>query len=55
MAARIKRDEKSLRKVRDTWEPVLRRFSDLPHNWVHKREVLVGIRSRHLPPKGDVN
>jgi ribonuclease HI len=55
IATRIKRDEQSLRKVKETWEPVLRRFSDLPHNWVYKREVLVGIRTRHLAPEGDVN
>ena len=44
IATKVKRDEKSLRQVRTTWEPTLQRSADIPHNWIHNREVLVGRR-----------
>jgi hypothetical protein len=50
IATRIKRDERSLQRVKETWEPTLQRPADLPYNWVHIREVLVGRRPQHLVP-----
>ena len=47
IATRIKRDEKSERKVRNTWEHVLRKQEDLPDDWITSREVLVGRGARH--------
>jgi ribonuclease HI len=41
-ATKVKRDEKSLHRVKETWKPILTRSADLPHNWVYNREVLVG-------------
>ena len=46
MATKIKRDEQSLRIVKETWGPILQQYSDLPNNWVHHREVLVGRSPR---------
>ena len=46
MATKIKRDEQSLRIVKETWGPILQRYSDLPNNWVYHREVLVGRSPR---------
>jgi len=45
IATRVKRDEKSLQRLKETWEPTLLRTADLPHNWAHTREVLVGRRT----------
>jgi hypothetical protein len=45
MASKIKRDKKSIQKVTDTWEYVLRKEMDLPHGWIASREVLVGRRT----------
>jgi hypothetical protein len=42
IATRVKRDEKSLQRLKETWEPTLLRTANLPHNWAHIREVLVG-------------
>src|SRR6266852_2255738 len=42
IATRVKQDEKSLQRLKETWEPTLLRTADLPHNWAHTREVLVG-------------
>jgi hypothetical protein len=47
-ASKIKRDKKSLQKVADTWEHVLRKEMDLPHGWITSREVLVGRRPHAL-------
>ena len=44
-ATKVKRDKKSLQQVKETWGPVLERSTELPHNWVHIREVLVGRRT----------
>ena len=46
MATKIKRDDQSLRIVKESWGPVLQRYSDLPNNWVHHREVLVSRSPR---------
>jgi hypothetical protein len=54
IATKIKRDEQSLHNVKETWGPVLRRYSDIPNDWVHNREVLVGRRTQQLAPEGDV-
>jgi hypothetical protein len=48
MASKIKRDKKSIQKVTDTWEYVLRKEMDLPHGWIASREVLVGRRTQVL-------
>jgi hypothetical protein len=51
MASKIKRDKKTLQKVRDTWENVLRNQMDLPNDWITSCEVLVGRRTwRALQP-----
>jgi hypothetical protein len=57
MAAKLKREEQteqSLHTVKDTWEPVLQRFPDLPNDWVHHCEVLVGRRTRRPVSEGHV-
>ena len=46
-ATKIKRDEKSKKKVKSTWEHVLRKQGDLPDDWITSREVLVGRGARH--------
>jgi hypothetical protein len=48
-ASKIKRDKKSLQKVANTWEYVLRKEMDLPHGWIASREVLVGRMLRSGP------
>lgn len=52
IATKVKQDEKSLHRVKETWEPALRRSAELPHNWAHNREVLVGRRAQHLALEG---
>ena len=47
IATKIKRDEKSKRKTRNTWEHILRKQGDLPNDWITSREVLVGRGARH--------
>jgi hypothetical protein len=54
MATKLKRDETSLCTVKETWEPVLQRYPDLPNDWVHHCEVLVGRRTRCPVPEGHV-
>jgi ribonuclease HI/exonuclease III len=44
-ATRIKRDKRTERKVKSTWEAILARSQDLPDQWLHNREVLVGRRA----------
>ena len=40
----IKRKEKPVtRLVEATWEDALKKYSDLPNEWIHDREVLVGM------------
>ncbi|KAI0248042.1 hypothetical protein BJV78DRAFT_1240506, partial [Lactifluus subvellereus] len=54
LATKIKRDnldKKSAQTVKNTWEHVLRKNTDLPDDWIASREVLVGRRTRpHLAP-----
>jgi hypothetical protein len=55
MATRIKQNELSVHTVKNTWEPVLQRYSDnTPNDWVNNREVLVGRGPQHLVPEGGV-
>ena len=44
-ATRVKRDKTTMQRVKETWEPLLKKIADLPHNWVYNREVLVGRRT----------
>jgi hypothetical protein len=44
-ATKVKRDKTSTLKVKETWELLLKKSAELPHNWVHNREVLVGRRT----------
>jgi ribonuclease HI/exonuclease III len=46
IATRIKRDQTHLQRLEDTWEAVLSRDGDLPPQWTHQEEVLVGTRAR---------
>jgi hypothetical protein len=41
-ATKVERNKKSLHRVKETWEPILKRSAELPHNWVYNHEVLVG-------------
>ncbi|KAI0262848.1 hypothetical protein BGY98DRAFT_928822 [Russula aff. rugulosa BPL654] len=43
-ATKIKRDQRSMRRVKETWEPALKKSADIPNDWVYHREVLVGRR-----------
>ncbi|KAF8500786.1 hypothetical protein F5888DRAFT_1302400 [Russula emetica] len=43
-ATRVKRNEQTLQRVKETWELALKRSADIPHNWIFIREVLVGRR-----------
>jgi hypothetical protein len=43
-ASRIKKHQKMLYQVRDTWDDVLSSQGDLPNMWIYNREVLVGMR-----------
>ncbi|KAI0254791.1 hypothetical protein BJV78DRAFT_1182939, partial [Lactifluus subvellereus] len=45
-ATKIKRDKRTIQKVKDTWEYVLRNQMDLPDDWITSREVLVGRTRR---------
>ena len=49
-ATKIKKDKKTIQKVKHTWEHVLKKQTDLPDDWITSREVLVGRRARALPP-----
>ncbi|KAH9973170.1 hypothetical protein BJV77DRAFT_968467 [Russula vinacea] len=49
IATKIKRDEKSKRKTRNTWEHILRKQGDLPNDWITSREFL-GVHNRISPP-----
>ena len=42
IATHIKRDEETMRKVKNTWEHVLKKQQDLPSDWITSPEVLVG-------------
>ena len=54
MATKIKRTEQSIRQVKDTWEPILKRSLDIPNDWIYNREVLVGRRTERLALEGDM-
>ena len=43
-ATRIKREKGFTTLIVNTWEQVLNKSGDLPNNWLHIREVLVGRR-----------
>ena len=49
-ATKVKRDEKSARRVRETWEHVLKKQGDLPDGWIDSQEVLVGSGTHVFPP-----
>ena len=42
LATKIKCDEKTIKKVKNTWEHVLKKQGDLPNDWIDSPEVLVG-------------
>jgi ribonuclease HI len=44
VATKIKRDKAHIQKLINTWEEVLKKDGDLPEDWTHKTEVLVGRR-----------
>ncbi len=44
-ATKIKRDDRTIRLVKATWEPILNQFMDTPNNWIFNCEVLVGRRT----------
>ena len=39
---KIVRTSKFSKLVEETWEPALRKEKDIPANWIHCSEVLVG-------------
>ena len=41
-ATKIKCNKDTYQLVRNTWQPVLQQIRNLPNNWVHHSEVLVG-------------
>ncbi|KAI0287274.1 ribonuclease H-like domain-containing protein [Russula brevipes] len=45
VATVLKRDQTSIRRMKHTWEHVLRKQRDLPADWINHREVLVGRRT----------
>jgi hypothetical protein len=49
IATCIKRDKETVRKVKNTWEYVLKKQQDLPDDWITSPEVLVGSGARALP------
>ena len=44
IATKVKWDKTSIRKVRSTWEALLKKTWELPYNWLQNREFLVGRR-----------
>ena len=46
IAIKIKRDRFHLQRLENTWEAVLSKDGDLPPQWTHQEEVLVGTRAR---------
>ena len=44
-ATKIKRNTKFTNLVKHTWGPILLKQRNTPHNWIHRREVLVGSGS----------
>jgi hypothetical protein len=45
VASKIKRDRTHIQKTKNTWEKTLRREGELPDQWIHCPEVLVGTRA----------
>jgi ribonuclease HI len=43
-ATRVKREKGFTNLIVNTWEQVLNKSGDLPNDWLHMREVLVGMR-----------
>src|SRR5258708_4058734 len=54
MATRIKRNKQSIHLVKETWEPALKQSLDIPNDWIHNHEVLVGRRTECLALEGDM-
>ena len=50
ITTKVKRDKTSIRKVRSTWEALLKKTWELPYNWLQNREFLVGRRERGPSP-----
>jgi ribonuclease HI/exonuclease III len=44
IATKIKRDKAHRLKAKNTWEAVLRKEGEIPDQWIHHPEVLVGTR-----------
>ncbi len=44
IATKVKRDKASTRLVKDTWEQLLAKDTELPTSWLYSHEVLVGRR-----------
>ena len=44
VASKIKRDRVHVQMAKNTWERVLRKEGELPDQWIHHPEVLVGTR-----------
>ena len=47
-ATKIKRNETFTNLIIKTWEDILKKEWELPPDWLKKREVLVGSRTRPL-------
>jgi len=41
-AMKIKQTNKFTKLIEETWEPTLSKMMEIPANWMHCREVLVG-------------
>ena len=50
VATKIKREKQYSKLIQDTWNHLLTRDSDPPHNWIQNREVLVGRRAQRALP-----
>ncbi len=48
-ATKIQHGKWNSKLVKETWEPTLWQSMDIPNDWIHNREVLVGRRAHHLP------
>ena len=49
VATKIKRTKHYTNLIKATWENILKRNLNLPHNWLQDSEVLVGRRARAMP------
>ena len=50
VVTKIKREKQYSKLIQDTWNHLLTRDSDPPHNWIQNREVLVGRRAQRALP-----